>query len=463
MVKDLTTGKELNRILGFSIPILLGNLFQQLYNMTDSIIVGQFVSKNAFAAVGSTGAINFLIIGFILGVSSGVCIPIAQQYGAGNMKAMRKKIATAIYVVAGVGLVLTVVTVFGTDALLHLMKTPDNIFGDARTFIRIIFIGIPGIILYNLPANISRALGDSKTPLYFLVLSVILNAFLALFLVYFLHMGVAGSAIATVISQMLAGILCILYMKKKYEILVFEKDEWAFEPKSAYHSMGVGVPMGLQFSITAIGSVVIQSAVNTLGSDTVAAVNVAMKIQMVFVQPLEALGVTMATFCGQNLGAGKISRISEGMKKALTVSVLFSIVIAAVILPLEAPLSSLFMKKSEMTPMIQADIHQILLYNSVTYFLLGTLLVLRNAIQGLGHSVVAMGAGIFEMVARCMIAFLAVAPLGYTAICFANPAAWVGANLILVPMFLYFINRLKAQEASGYYRNSSDTYSLVEE
>ena len=443
MIGDLTNGNVIQKIISFSIPVLLGNLLQQLYNMVDSIIVGRFVGVDAFAAVGSTGPLNFLILGFALGVSSGLCIPVAQRYGAKDFSDMRRKIAVAIYIAIGVTVVLTIATTLGARTLLGWMQTPDNIFENARIYITILFIGIPATILYNLPANILRSLGDSKSPIYFLVISAVINLILDLLFVAVFHWGVAGSAIATVISQAISGVMCILYMARKYPVLKIRKEEWVPASGDISHSISIGVPMGLQFSITAIGSVVLQSAVNSLGSDVVASVSAAMKLQMIIVQPFEAIGVTMATFSGQNLGAGKIKRIGEGVKKALLLTAILSVISFVMINTLASPASLLFMKKEEMTPVIHSNIKQVLLVNSFFYFFLGSLLILRNTLQGLGQSVIAMGAGIFEMFARSMVAFVLVGAFGFMAVCFAHPCAWFAANIILVPMYYITVKKLK--------------------
>ena len=442
MIGDLTKGSVIHKIISFSIPVLLGNLLQQLYNMVDSIIVGRFVGVDAFAAVGSTGSLNFLILGFALGVSSGLCIPIAQRFGAKDYSDMRRKIAVAIYIAAGVTIILTIITALGAGTLLRWMQTPDNIFEDARIYITILFIGIPATILYNLPANILRSLGDSKSPIYFLIISAILNLVLDLLFVAAFQWGVAGSAIATVISQGVSGIMCIIYMIRKYPILKFCKAECIPATGDVQRSISIGIPMGLQFSITAVGSVILQSAVNSLGSDVVASVSAAMKLQMIIMQPFEAIGVTMATFSGQNLGAGKIKRIREGVKKALFMTIILSVISFITINALASPASLLFMSKEEMTPMIRANIKQLLLINSFSYFFLGSLLILRNTLQGLGRSVIAMGAGLFEMVARSLVAFLLVGVFGFFAVCFAHPAAWVAANIILVPMYYITFKKL---------------------
>lgn len=449
MAKDLTNGKVMSQIIAFSIPIFFGNVLQQIYNMADSIIVGQFVGKDAFAAVGSTGSLSFLIIGFVLGLCNGLCIPIAQRYGAGDIADMRKRIVAAVYVSIILGVVLTIAMVFLTDDLLILMKTPDNIYKNAYLYIFIIFMGIPATLLYNLPANILRAIGDSKTPLYFLILSAALNVVLDLVFVCGFYMGVAGTAIATVIAQAFSGILCILYMKKKYaNIMTFKKEDYIWNLPYANKAAGIGVPMGLQYSITAIGSVVLSAAVNSLGSETVAAVNAAMKTSMIVVQPLESLGLTIATFAGQNYGAGKYKRIREGVKAALILSVICSAVAFLIVNPMAEPSALLFMKRAEMTDYIVGSMKQMLFYNSLSYILLGSLLIYRYTLQGLGYSVIAMGSGLFEMIARSIIAFLAISTFGFTAICYANPAAWLAANAILIPVYIVVMRKVRRMETT---------------
>ncbi len=443
MVRTLTEGRPTFRILSFTIPILLGNLLQQIYNLTDSIIVGRFVGKEAFAAVGSTGCLNFLVIGFMLGLCSGLCIPIAHRFGAGDYVRMRRRVAAAVYIAGGVTLVLTLVTVLCTRQLLVLMQTPDNILETAVSYIRIIFLGIIATMMYNLPANLLRSLGDSRSPLYFLIISAILNVVLDLVFVLVFSMGAAGTAIATVLAQFVSGFLCILYMMRKYSILRFQKGEWRVTFSELRSSFTLGVPMGLQFSVTAIGSVVLQSAVNTLGSDIVAAVNAAGKVNIFLNQPMEALGLTMSTYCGQNMGAGKMDRIRAGVRNGLIMTIAISIVCAVIMVACGHYLSLLFIRQEEMTPLIQDSISQFLVANSLFFPFLGTLLVLRNAAQGLGFSILAMGAGLFEMIARSVVAFCFVSVFGFSAICFANPAAWVAATAILIPIYLYSLKQVK--------------------
>ncbi len=446
MTRDLTQGKPISQLIAFSIPILLGNLFQQVYNLVDSVIVGQFVNKEALAAVGSTGSLNFLIIGFVLGTSSGLCIPIAQRVGAKDISGVRKRMATAIYIAVAICTVLTVITVLKVEDLLIWMQTPEETFDYALTYIRIIFIGIGVTMVYNLLANILRALGDSKTPLYFLIISSVLNVILDLLFVLVFHMGVAGAAIATVLSQAVSGILCIFYFIKKYPQLRFQQGELKPDFRDIRRSFSIGAPMGFQFSITAIGAVVLQRAVNGLGTDVVASVTASSKVQMIINQPMEALGLSMATFCGQNLGAHRIDRIKEGVRKGTIFVLTTGVVLFLLNITVGQYMSLLFLKKSDYY--LLENIRPFMFINGVFFPLLGLLLVLRNALQGFGFSFIAMGAGIFEMVARAFVAFSLIGAFGFTAVCFANPAAWIAADIILVPMYLYGIRKISQTNVS---------------
>lgn len=301
--REMTSGSPVKLILSFAVPLLLGMLFQQFYSMVDTIIVGKSLGVDQLAGVGSTGAINFMIIGFCNGVCSGFAIPIAQSFGAKDYKRLRKFVANAAWLSIAFAAVMTVVVCVLCRQILFWMDTPENIFEYAYSYIFIIFLGIPATYLYNLLSGIIRSLGDSRTPVIFLVISAMLNIIFDLLAILVLHMGVAGAAWATVLSQLISGILCFLYMRKQYDILKFEKDEMKFEGRQAIILCNMGIPMGLQYSITAIGSVILQTAVNSLGSQAVAAVTAAGRISGFSCCPFDALGSTMATYAGQNVGA----------------------------------------------------------------------------------------------------------------------------------------------------------------
>lgn len=441
MEKDLTHGSTLKLIISFCIPLIGGAIFQQLYNNVDSIIVGRFVGVDALAAVGSTGSLNFLIIGFALGLTAGCGIPIAQAFGARNEKLMLQNIANAIYVCLVFSIILTIGTYFLTDDFLHMMNTPSNIYQDAYDYIFVVFMGITCTIAYNILASILRALGDSKTPLVFLGFSSVINIILDFILIVNFKMGVSGAAYATVIAQGLSALFCLIYMKKKYPILTFNEETLQVNAKIIKKQLNIAVPMALQYSITAVGTVILQTAVNGLGSNKVAAITAAQKIQMFFTQPMDMIGSTMATFCGQNLGARKAKRIYVGLKQALGLTLGYSLIALGINVFFGKYLLLLFVSGKEVA-IIRSAI-QFLTTNGIFYFTLSILFLTRNALQGLGYSALTMLAGLAELIGRTIIAVFLVGIFGFNAICYANPLACICADLILIPTILIKIKGLK--------------------
>lgn len=435
MKKDMTIGSPLKLIIAFSIPLVIGNIFQQFYNMVDTIIVGKYVGKTALAAVGATSSLNFMIIGFGIGICSGFGIPIAQSFGGKKIKEMKKYIINSFYLCTIITLLITIITVLILPTVLKWMQTPNDIYDQAYDYIVIIFIGLFATMLYNMLSSILRAIGDSKTPLYFLVLSSIINIILDLLFITQFKLGAPGAAYATVIAQFISGLACLVYMKKKTDILSFEQDEHRFSLINSKKLLVMGVPMALQFSITAIGSVVIQSAVNTLGSNVVAAVTAAMKISVMLTQPLETLGLTMATYGGQNLGANKIERIFQGVKVSYLLGAIYCFGVFIFVYFTSDYLSLLFIDAKE--TMIMTQIKQYLIINASSYYILSILFILRNLLQGLGYSFLAMFGGVAEMIARCIVAFVFVSSFGYNAICFANPLAWIFADIVFIIGWMY--------------------------
>lgn len=440
-IKDLTVGKPLPLIFGFAVPMLLGYLFQQFYNMVDTIIVGQCLGVSALASVGSTGSINFMINGFCIGVSSGFAIPVAQKFGAGDYKNMRKYVANSMYLAAGFAVVMTVAVGLLCMNILQWMNTPEDIIQGAYDYIFVIFLGIPVTYLYNLLAGIIRSLGDSKTPVYFLLLSSALNIVLDFYTILGLGMGVGGPALATVVSQGVSAVLCLFYMIRHFPILKMDEEEKKFDGGMAKTLCSMGIPMGLQYSITAIGSVILQSAVNGLGSLAVAAVSTGSKISMFFCCPFDALGGSMATYAGQNVGAKKLDRIRDGVRTASLIGAVYSVAAFAVLYLFGDKIALLFMDSGE-TEIIR-QVHQFLIVNSAFYFPLTLVNVVRFAIQGMGFSVFAILAGVCEMIARALVGFFLVPIFGFTPVCFASPAAWIAADLFLVPAFRHCLNKLK--------------------
>ena len=446
MVRDMTEGHPLKRILAFSAPLLLGNLFQQFYSMADSIIVGQYIGVNAFAAVGSTGSINFLILGFVQGACMGFAIPVAQEFGAGDMRAMRRCVANTAYLSVLVAIAVTALTALFTRDILRWMQTPADIFEDAYSYIFIVFAGTGATVLYNLLASVLRALGDSRTPLIYLIIASIINIALDVVLIAVVPLGVAGAAYATVASQLISGLLCLWHIKRKFLILHIEKQERKFDKELCLRLLHAGVPMGLQFSITAIGSIILQSAVNALGSSVVASISASNRVQNILTCPLETMGATMATYCSQNYGANRIDRVRQGIRQATIVTAVYSVVGLAIAYFCGRTIAQMFISAEE-TALLDS-IRQFLTINGIFYFPLAIILVYRNSLQGLGFSNSAMLAGVFELVARSAVAWLLVGTFGFIAVCFANPAAWIAADCLLLPMYAKKIRVLSRWQAA---------------
>ena len=440
-MKDMTTGSPLKLIFGFTLPLLFGFLFQQFYGMVDTMIVGKFLGVNALAGVGSTGALNFMIIGFCCGVCGGFAIPVAHKFGAKDYESMRRVVANCFWLTVIFSLVMTGIILILCDEILVWTDTPEEIFDYAYQYIFIIFIGIPAVYLYNMLSGILRSMGNSKAPLYFLLLSSGLNIALDLVFILVFHMGVAGAATATVASQVISGLLCLLYMIKKYPILHIAREEW--KPDFGYMKMlcGMGIPMGLQYSITAIGSVILQAAVNGLGALTVAAITAANRVCMFFGCPFDAMGTTMATYGGQNVGAKRLDRVGQGLKACLMLAAAYWVIAFIVIFFFGGKLSALFVDSSQ--PEMLAQAHQFLIVNGASFFLLALVNIVRYLIQGMGYSSFAVLAGVLEMIARALAAMLLVPLLGFMGACIGSPLAWVFADAFLIPAYFYVKKRLK--------------------
>ncbi len=454
MVREMTHGKPMSLILGFCLPMLLGNLFQQLYSMVDTIIVGKFIDVDALAGVGSTGSVSFLIIGFTTGITSGSCILPAQCFGGGNYSEMRRYIANALYLCIATTIIVTGVAVAFCYPLLELMRTPAEIIDIAYNYIIVVFGGICVTMAYNLMAGILRAMGDSRSPLYFLILASIINIGLDLLFIIVFNMGVAGAGWATVISQGISAALCFIYIKRSYPILQFDKSEFKLERNRILSIARISVPMGLQFSITAVGSVILQSAVNSIDKIAVAAVTAAGKMQNMIVAPLETLGVTMATYAGQNLGIGNIKRIGNGVKCSLITGLIYSLAALAAVWLFSAPLCLLFVDAEE-TQVIDQAVYFIRIC-ACFYPVLALLFVFRNVLQGLGYSLLPMMAGACELAARVAIAVIFVPTIGFDAACFASPLAWAAAVILLTAVYIVKMKGLKKRtDKNGILKNCS--------
>lgn len=438
--KEMTEGKALPLIFNFTLPLLMGNLLQQTYSLVDAAIVGKFLGIHALASVGASTSVIFLILGFCNGCCGGFGIPVAQKFGARDYSTMRRYVSVSLQLAAMMSVVLAVITSILCADILHMMRTPDVIFTGAYYYLLITFIGIPCTFFYNLLSSIIRALGDSKTPFWFLLLSTVLNILLDLFCILVLDWGVAGAALATVFSQGVSAVLCFFYMMRRFEILKMTTAERKFNGALARTLMYIGMPMGLQFSITAIGSIMLQSANNALGTACVAAFTAAMRIKMVFLCALESLGMAMATYSGQNYGAGKPERIWSGVKASALMMMIYWVFTFCILMFGAKSFALLFIEPTEVEIL---DNTELFLHISVSFFpVLGLLCILRYTIQGAGYTNLAMLSGVSEMIARVLISLFAVPTFGYIAVCFGDPTAWVFAVAFLIPAFIYVYRRM---------------------
>ncbi len=440
MTKNMTSGSPIKIIISFALPLMLGSVFQQFYSMADTIIVGKFIGVEALAAVGSTGSLNYLILGCAVGICCGFAIPVAQSFGAKDESEMRRFYANALWLSLIFAVVVTTFSVVFTRRILVSMNTPDNIIDLANAYIRTIFAGIPATLLYNIVSAMMRALGDSKHPLYFLIFASILNIGLDVFFILGLNMGVFGAAFATVVSQGVAGGVSFCYLMKHFPELRCSKEEMRFSVRHCKRLCYIGLPMGLQCSITAIGGVVLQGAVNGLGSVVVAAQTASSKASMMLTTHIESICTRIATYCSQNLGAHRIDRIKKGVFQGAMFGVAFSIFSWVMIHNFDSLMVQLFVDAAEVEIIEKAC--TMLFWASNFYIILALLIAYRYAIQGLGFSGLAMLAGVAEMIARVGMAQFCSGEQGFLFACLANPIAWIAATIFLVPAYFMVMRRI---------------------
>jgi putative MATE family efflux protein len=441
--KDLTVGSPTKLILLYSIPILLGNVFQQFYNMADTIIVGRFLGNDALAGVGLTGSIYFLILGFSLGLTGGFSVVVAQRFGAKDEKGLKHSVAMIIILCAATCVILTAISMLTMRPLLRLMNTPDEVSGYAYDYISVILACMSVTIVYNMVSGLLRAIGDSKTPLYYLFIASILNiGFDLLFIVVF-KMGAGGAAWATVMSQAISVVLCLIHIKLKYQILHVSRSDFSLDGKLMWKHVAIGLPMAFQFSITAVGVVAVQGAINLFGPRYIAAYTAASKIEQLVTQPAGTFGVTVATYSGQNLGAGRIDRIRQGVLRANLLTLCFSALASVVLIFGGRSLGSMFLSGDAAEAAAVLDISQIYLHLAAIFFpFLFVIFVFRNCLQGIGHSLVPLLAGFFELVVRLVVSFTLPKMLGFQGICLAGPLAWISAAVPLAIAYWYIMRKI---------------------
>lgn len=440
---DLTVGKPLFQILRFALPLVLGTLFQQLYSFADTVIVGRCLGTDALGAVGTTYSLNFLILGFVQGACVGFGIPVAETFGAKDQGGLRKYLFNGALLCVVLSVVFTLFTTLMAGPLLQLIHTPEELYADAVLYIRIIFLGIPATVLYNYASSVLRAMGDSQHPFYFLLAASVLNIGLDYLLIVSMGMGVDGAALATVLSQLLSGGLCAFWFftrTAKQEVLTFRGQSSLLSAGHCKRLAYIGFPMGFEYSVSAIGAVIMQDAINLLGSTAVAAQTAGEKIRQMFTLPMESVGMAMATYVGQNHGARRTDRIQQGIKDGCTIQLTYCVAAWVVIFFVKPYAVGLVLGDAD--PAVTAGAIQYLAIMSMLFCFHGLLMIFRNTLQGLGYSVQAIISGVGELIGRSLGGLLAVKiGLGYVGICLSNPFAWGLAMLYCMFMVRRMLKR----------------------
>ncbi len=444
---DMTSGSPVRLILQFMIPVCLGNIFQQFYNVADSIVAGQFIGVNALAAIGSTGSLMFFVTGWLNGLSSGFAILVSQRFGAKRYDQMRHYVAMSIYLAAAFAIVMTVGLLILNEPILRMMNFSDEIMPDVTAYMGIIYAGLIVTAAYNSLAAFLRALGDSKSPLYFLIISAVINVGLDIAFIVCFGMGVEGCAYATVIAQGISAVLCFVYILKKFPILHLKEEDFRISFRSFGHLLSLGIPMGLQFSITAIGTIIVQGAVNVYGEIYMAGFAAAGKLQNIIATVFTAFGATIATFVGQNRGAGRMDRVKTGVKYTQVMILIWSVVTMALVFFFGKYMMLLFVSASE-TEVIDAAV---IYFRTVfwCYPFLGSIFLYRNTLQGMGYGLVPMLGGVFELAARSVIVMIVAGRTSFAGVCLSDPAAWIAALIPLVPYYIYTMRKWEKNNLIG--------------
>lgn len=439
-MKNMTSGSPAKLIIYFTIPLIIGNIFQQFYSMADTLIVGRTIGVNALAAVGCTGSMSFFVLGFVMGMTSGLSIITAQRFGAQDMRGVKRSFASSILISIASTILMTLLSVPLARPFLELLQTPEEIIDQAQSYITVIFGGIASCVLFNLLSNMLRSLGDSRTPLVFLIIACVINIIFDFIFILVFSMGVAGAGWATILAQFLSGICCIIYIKKKVPTLHLSKEDFAVSWHDIKIHLTTALPMAFQMSIIAIGTIVLQFALNQLGASSVAAYTTAQKIDMIATQPLNSFGATMATYTAQNYGAGKPHRIRKGVFQCILISGSISIIMGIVNVFAGHRLASLFVGPAETEVLNLAQTY--LTINGSMYWVLALLFIYRFTLQGLGNGIIPTIAGIMELIMRAFAAVILAQIFGFAGACVSNPLAWIGACIPLTIAYHMTIRKL---------------------
>ena len=444
-VRDMTEGSPARNILNFALPLVLGYVLQHLYQVVDAAIVGRWVGVEGLSALGASSSNMFLFLGFCNGACAGFSVPVAQAFGAKEYSLMRQYVANAIRIGIWISVLLTIPICVLCSPILRLVNVPDDIFHQAWIYLMLQFLGIPLAIAYNLLAGFIRSLGNSKEPFYFLLVSSATNIILDLIFVIVFRWGVFGAGFATLISQIVSASLCYSFIIRQMKMLIPVGEERRYDSDHVTHLLNNGIPMGLQFSITGIGVIMLQSANNALGTMYVAAFTASMRVKYVFTTVFENIGVAMATYCGQNIGARRLDRVKSGLKAATGIMLVYFVFTFAVIFPFADEMMALFVDPSQRQIIDLAS--QYMRISNYFYPVLGMLTIFRYSIQGLGYSTLSLMSGVMEMLARCAVSIWMVPAMGFMGVCLGDPAAWCAADLFLFPA-MYFLLRHLGQSRS---------------
>lgn len=445
-MKNMTEGEPLKLIIPFMVPLLIGNVFQQLYNIADIIIVGRTIGVDALAAVGATAPLFMMLVVLTLGMSGGFSVVTGQRFGAGDLEGVRRSAAmTTMLCTIFVVIVMALAVIF-IDPALAAMNIPDKLYADAKAYVMIIVYGLIFMMAYNMLSNILRSLGDSKTPLYFLIIATLLNIVLALVFIINFGWGVPGSALALVIAQGVSGLLCIIYIARKFPVLHLKLGDFKWDNSLAWEHIRMGMPMAVQFSVLGMGMIIIQAVCNRFGTETIAGFTAAMRIEQLALQPMISFGLAMAVYTAQNFGARKFARISRGVKKCSLLSIGFSVFAAVLMYFFGQEMIGVFLDNP--SPKVMDEAKQYLHLSVPFYFFLSQIFIYRNSVQGMGIAMIPMLSGIVELVLRTAAALYLTVDYGYTGVCYASPIAWVGSSIFLFASYHYFL-RLLARKHVG--------------
>lgn len=441
MTTNMTKGSPFMLILKFALPLFIGNMVLQLYTTIDAVIVRKTISTEAFSAVGSTGSIMFLVLGFILGNCVGLSVVTSQFYGASDINSVKRSIATSLVLGVGLSLIITIISVVFCRPLLEFMQTPDDIIDRSHQYLMVIFFGIFANFLYNFYASMMRALGNSKTPLYFLICASILNIFLDFVFIVYAKMDVSGAGLATVISQLVCGVGLYLYSRKTSEEFKLTRKDFVLDFEFCKKHLALALPMGFQFSIIAIGTIIVQIVLNNFGTEYITSYTAGNRIELILCQVYPAIGTAVVTYVAQNYGAGLISRIKEGVKIATIITTSYTL-IASCILVFGGQFILKMILGSNEIPSIYSNAQIYLNFCAFAFFFLGVIYVYRNALQGISRGSFTLIAGIIELVVRSFVAIIFTKLLGFTGVCLATPITWVVTGVFLYISYSNIIKKL---------------------